>query len=684
MPKEGFDFAGYATRNNVRCSDGTIIRPGCFHEMDGKTVPLVYQHNHNSIGQVLGHCEMEERPDGMYCYAYCNDSEGGQMAKEAVAHGDINAFSIWANNLKRNANDILHGTIREVSLVLSGADRTALIDTVVAHGEESPDEAEIQFLGGYADMMTDDEYFAHADDEDEIDEEETPKKKKKPVKSVEPEEEDEDEDSDDEEDDDDETVQDVLNTFSKKQRDVLNYIVGKALQEGKKGGSVAHADTEEEDEDKDEDEDSDDEETIQDVLNTFSKKQRDVLNFIVGKAIEDTKKGSSNKSEEDEEMKHNAFDEYGDGASRRDYISHEQLAELMRNSKNYGGSLKEAFRDAEDQGYISHDATAGTDYGIENIDYLFPDARAINPKPDFISRNMDWVDGVLSAVHRTPFSRVKSIHANITEDEARARGYIKGKVKKEEVFSLIKRSTYPQTIYKKQKLDKDDIDDITDFSVVEWLKAEMQLMLREEIARAILIGDGRLTSDDDHIKEENVRPVFNDADLYDVKVAVEVPANATDDEKAKALIKAVLKSRKLYKGTGNPVLYTTEDDLTNMLLLENGIGERLYKSEAEVATAMRVARAQTVTPMEGLQIEISSEDGSTKTKYDVAGILVNLADYNVGTNGGAKTDFFDDFDIDVNQYKYLYETRLSGALVTPYSAMTYYFKPATTSTTTSG
>ena len=370
-------------------------------------------------------------------------------------------------------------------------------------------------------------------------------------------------------------------------------------------------------------------------------------------------------------MKHNVFEDYGAADEGREYISHDDMTNIMELTQRTG-KLSQAF----DEYYGDDESIAHADqsYGIENIDYLFPEAKMIDNQPAFYQRDMGWVDKVLSSVHKTPFSRVKSVLANITEDEARAKGYIKGKLKKEEVFSLLKRVTTPQTIYKKQKLDKDDIDDITEFDVVAWVKAEMQVMLREEVARAILIGDGRLASDEDKIKEENIRPVFNDSDLYTIKYAVEIPENATDDQKAKALLKAQLKARKQYKGSGNMTFYTKEDELTNVLLLENGIGERMYKSEAEVATAMRVTAIQPIEVMDGLQIEVAEGDGATKTKYDVAGIDVNLADYNVGTNGGAKTDFFDDFDLNTNTQICLYETRMSGALVKPLSAITFYYK----------
>ena len=363
-------------------------------------------------------------------------------------------------------------------------------------------------------------------------------------------------------------------------------------------------------------------------------------------------------------MKHNAF---ADGEqTTKNVLSHAEFQEIKKVGRQMG-SLRAAFEQAESEGVIEH---ADGDYGVVNLEYLFPEAKTINTTPEFIQRDMDWVQKVLGATHHTPFSRVKSIFADITEDDARARGYIKGKLKKDEVFSLLKRTTDPQTIYKKQKLDKDDIDDIIDMNIVAWIKAEMQVMLKEEIARAILIGDGRLSSSDDKIQESHIRPVYNDADLYTIKVPVNVPANADEDVIAKALIKAMVKSRKLYKGSGNPTFFTTDDYLTDALLLEDGIGHRLYDSEAKVATAMRVKEVVPVEVMEGKTIEIDEE--GTKKAYPLIGTYVNLSDYNVGTNGGAKTDFFDDFDIDFNQYKYLYETRMSGALIKPFSAVSFY------------
>lgn len=739
-----YDFAGWAARNDVRCSDGTVIRNGCFADQDGEQVPLVWMHNHNEVGQVLGHAILRNVPGkGVRIEGFFNDTDSGKQAKELVKNKDISALSIFANHLRRGVNDsrdILHGQIKEVSLVIGGADPTAQIDTILAHGDECDDQAIIWGFGHPE--------IAHADEDEEEDDmanknEETVKdvfdtltdKQKKAVAIIvdqilqdqkggksndsdeevqhvdDPDEEDDEDEVDDESDeeddvedadeedlkpapkavkkkgkvppqfvkhakedeadDDEETVKDVYETLNDKQKKVVQFLVGKAVEDAK-GGSVKHADAPEAD-----DETSKDGETVKDVYDTLNEKQKKVVAFLVGKALEDAK-GNKNNSEEEDTVKHNVFD--GEARRGSDVISHDDMMNLIRSAKTVGGgSLKEAFHMGLEDGTLAHAdthpgyGTAGEDYGMENVDYLFPDARAIDNTPALVTRNMDWVDGVLNATHKTPFARVKSIAANVTEEEARARGYIKGKYKKEEVFSLLKRATYPQTIYKKQRLDKEDINDITEFDVIAWLKAEMQLMLREEVARAILIGDGRTTDDEGKINEQNIRPVATDSDFFTIKVPVEISASATDDEKAKALMKAQLKARKEYKGSGNLTFYTTDDTLTMLLLQENTIGERLYKSEAEIASAIRVSKIVPVEPMEGMQIEITGSDGSAKTKYDIAGVDVNLVDYNIGTNGGAKTEFFDDFDLDFNQQICLYETRMSGALTKPYSAITFYW-----------
>lgn len=570
---ERFDFSGWATRNNLKCSDGRTIRKDAFKDNNGQKVPLVWNHQHNEPFNILGHALLENREEGVYAYCTFNDTEAGQNAKQLVEHGDVSALSIYANQLKQHGGDVIHGSIREVSLVLAGANPGAFIDSIICHGEESEEEA-IIYTG-------EDIYLSHADNE-EMKEEKPMEDTKKMEKSEKPEGE--------------KTVKDVFDTLTEEQKTVVYALIGQAL------------------EGKDEPDDYEDED------------------------------------EEDNNMKHNVFDQ--DEMMQGNVLSHSDMEEIFSDAKRTG-SLKESF--------LAH--AEGT-YGIDAIDTLFPEPKSMNTPPEFIKRDTNWVTGVINGVHHTPFSRIKSMFANITEDEARAKGYIKGNLKKEEVFTLLKRTTTPTTIYKKQKLDRDDIIDITDFDVVAWIKSEMRMMLDEEIARAILVGDGRLTSDDDHISETNIRPIWKDDDLYTIKTKITVDASATDDDKAKAVIKAAVKSRKNYKGSGNPVLYTTEDFLTNCLLLEDTQGYRLYKSEQDVATAMRVSRIVTVPVMENL----SRTDSESKTR-NLVGIIVNLNDYNVGADKGGAVNMFDDFDIDYNQQKYLMETRCSGALIKPYSAI---------------
>ena len=567
---ERFDFSGWATRNNLKCSDGRTIRKDAFKDNNGQKVPLVWNHQHNEPFNILGHALLENREEGVYAYCTFNDTEAGQNAKQLVEHGDVSALSIYANQLKQHGGDVIHGSIREVSLVLAGANPGAFIDSIICHGEESEEEA-IIYTG-------EDISLSHADNED--------LKEEKPM----------------------EDTKKVENKTDNK--------------------------------------------TVKDVFDTLTEEQKTVVYALIGQALESagaTDENDKNDDEEDNNMKHNVFDQ--DEMMQGNALSHSDMEEIFSDAKR-AGSLKEAF--------LAHNAT----YGIDQIDTLFPEPKSMNTPPEFIKRDTNWVAGVINGVHHTPFSRIKSMFANITEDEARAKGYIKGKLKKEEVFTLLKRTTTPTTIYKKQKLDRDDIIDITDFDVVAWIKSEMRMMLDEEIARAILVGDGRMTSDDDHINEANIRPIWKDDDLYTIKTKITVDASATDDDKAKAVIKAAVKSRKDYKGSGNPVLYTTEDFLTNCLLLEDTQGYRLYKSEQDVATAMRVSRIVTVPVMENL----SRTDSESKTR-NLVGIIVNLNDYNVGADKGGAVNMFDDFDIDYNQQKYLMETRCSGALIRPYSAI---------------
>lgn len=569
--KGNYDFGGWATRNNLKCSDGRIIRKDAFKHNSGNTVPLVWNHVHNDPLNILGHAVLENRNEGVYAYCTFNNTDAGQNAKELVKHGDISALSIYANRLKQNGGDVLHGEIREVSLVLAGANPGAFIDSVLAHGEESEDSAVI-YTG-------EDICLSHSDESDNKEEEEN-----------------------------------------------MN------------DENLEHS-----------------EKTVAEVFETLNEEQKTAVYAMLGVAMEQGSEENQNEEKDDENeggnnMKHNAFE--GTDNNKENTLQHSDMEAIISDAKRYG-SIKESA--------LAH--------GIGNVEYLFPEAKTLNNPPEFISRDMNWVQKVMSKTHHTPFSRIKSQFANITEDEARAKGYIKGKLKKEEVFSLLKRTTTPTTIYKKQKMDRDDVVDITDFDVIAWLKGEMRMMLDEEIARAILIGDGRLPSDDDHINEQHIRPVWTDEDLFTVKCKIEAEKGATADDKAKAFIKCAVKSRKNYKGSGNPVLFTTEDVLTDCLLLEDQIGRKLYNSVSDLATALRVSEIITVPVMEG-----AKRQSSTGEKLELLGLIVNLSDYNVGADKGGAVNMFDDFDIDYNQQKYLIETRCSGALVKPYSALAIEFK----------
>lgn len=564
-----YDFSGWATRNNLKCSDGLTIIKDAFKGNNNKKVPLVWNHQHNDPLNILGHAVLENRDEGVYAYCTFNDTEAGQVAKSVVEHGDVCALSIYANQLKKKGQNVIHGAIREVSLVLAGANPGAFIDSIIKHGEASDEEA-IIYTG-------EDITLCHANDEEDLDLEHKEDQMNKEEKDLEL-----------EHAEDEETVSDVFETLSEKQKTVVYALIGQALEEA--AGS---------DDDKD---------------------------FKGGK----------------ENMKHNVFD--NDNNDQGDVLSHADIQAVFDDARRYG-SLKDSV--------LQH--------GIEDIEYLFPDAQNVTATPTFVSRDMGWVQKVMKGVHNTPFSRIKSLFADITEDDARAKGYIKGELKKEEFFSLLKRTTTPTTIYKKQKLDRDDVVDITDFDVVAWLKAEMRLMLDEEISRAILVGDGRLSSSDDKINEQNIRPIYTDDDLYSIKAAVKVAKGANSDVKAKAFIRAAIKARKEYKGSGEPSLYTTEDVLTDCLLLEDTTGRVIYESIEKLATALRVKEIVTVPVMDSLV--------RTAAELPLMGIIVNLVDYNVGADKGGAVNMFDDFDIDYNAQKYLIETRCSGALVKPYSAI---------------
>ena len=581
---EKYDFSGWATRNDLRCSDGRIIRRDAFKDCDGKTVPLVWNHNHNDPNNILGHALLKNRPEGVYAYGKFNDSESGKVAKLLVDHGDISSLSIMANQLKQNGGDVLHGVIREVSLVLAGANPGAFIDTVVAHSDDV-DETAIIFTGEYIE-------FEHSED---LEGEDTGM---------------------------------TDNIKDEKVEEKITHADG----DGKTDNST---------------------ETVADVFNTLTDKQKKVVYALIGEAINSQ---NGDDTEEESEVKHNVFDKDTEIREDDTVLSHEAQMEIIGDAKRYG-SMKESA--------LAH--------GIDDVEWLFPDYKELNNPPTFIQRDMAWVSKVMNAARHSPFSRIKTTFADITEDEARARGYIKGKMKKEEFFSLLKRTTDPQTIYKKQKMDRDDVVDITSFDVISWLKSEMRMMLNEEIARAILVGDGRLASDDDKIQENHIRPIWKDEDLYTIKARVTPTGTGsagavTEDDKAKAFIRAAIKARKDYKGSGSPVLFTTEDMLTDMLLLTDEMGRDLYTSEAQLATKLRVREIITVPVMENLSRTSGSDD------LALMGIIVNMTDYNIGADRGGAVSMFEDFDIDYNQQKYLIETRCSGALIKPYSAIALEIK----------
>ena len=578
MAYEGYDFAGYATRYGVPCADGRIIDKTAFLQNNGKKVPLVYNHQHNDISNVLGHAFLECREDGVYAYGYFNDTDRGVEAKNQVIHGDLDSLSIWANRLQESGNPprkhVAHGDIKELSLVLAGANPGAFIEEIVAHSDEE----------GY-------EAFIYSGD------------------SIE-----------------------------------LNHSEGDTEKEDKQ---MADTNNEQEPESK----------SAKEVFDEMTEEQKQVAIAIAGQAVEEALKEHGIDPEKDdddeggEEMGHSCFDNTGEDTN---VLSHDDMVTIVKEAEKTG-RMSDAF--------LAH--------GIENIEYLFPDAQTINGAPDFIKRNDEWVNDVMNNVHHTPFSRIKSVFADITEDDARAKGYIKGKLKKEEVFSLLKRTTTPQTIYKKQKIDRDDYIDIVDLDVVAWIKTEMRMMLDEEIARAILVGDGRLASSDDKISEDHIRPIWTDADLYTIKAAVDITKDTTSAEIAKAFIVEAIRSRVQYKGSGTPTLYAPDTIITECLLLEDKNGRMIYDTLDKLATVLRVSKIVPVPVMENL-----ARTKETFT-YKLLGIIVNLKDYNVGADKGGAVNMFDDFDIDYNAMKYLIETRCSGAMIKPYGAIAIETKIAT-------
>ena len=606
MKKIAYDFGGYATKVGFKCSDGRTILQNAFQDNDGQTVPLVWQHMHNEPSNILGHAILENRQDGVYAYCSFNNSANAKDAKEAISHGDIKALSIYANSLVEKGKNVVHGAIREVSLVIAGANPQAYIDNLAfqhADGSIVADDAEAIIC------VYDDIY--HSD---------TKENKNEPP------------------------VDDKV--LSRKD---------------KKGESRKDKKGDDEDEDEDEDEAIDDEETLADIFDTLNEKQKNVVYAMLARALENVDDDETedadgevkqSKIKGDSDMKKNLFDQTTPEEDKKNALSHDAMKNILTDAQRQG-SLKAAF--------LAH---AG--YGITNIDYLFPDATTVTPTPNYIKRDNDWVKDVFGTAHHSPFARIKTVAADITADEARAKGYQKGNQKMDEIITLLKRVTSPTTVYKKQKLDRDDVVDITDMDVVAWLKLEMRMMLEEEISRAILVGDGRSSASDDKINETNIRPIYNDDPLYSVKVLI------TDAMTTSQQIDAMILARKDYKGSGNPVFFSTPDAIGNMLLLKDSTGRRLYNTITDLAAALRVSKIVEVPVLENV-IRVITPATSTEagSGAELVGIEVNMKDYYVGADKGGAVNMFDDFDIDYNQYKYLIETRCSGALVLPYSALVF-------------
>lgn len=583
MDYSKYHFGGYATRNDIVCTDGRIIRKDAFKHNHGKKVPLIWNHDHSTPEAVLGEAVLEHRDDGVYAYGTFNDTEAGQHAKKLVEIGNVRSLSIYANKLKQVAKDVFHGDICELSLVLAGANPGAFVDTVMAHGDGEEDGLIINYDESAIVI-----YHSAEPEKEEIIEHSEEKKEEK-----------------------------TMGDIKKSEGDLTVGEVWEGIQK------------------------------------KLDETEMNVIYAIIGQAQEDFQGGES--------MKQNVFE---NDTTENSLMHSEIVANALADMKRYGSLKESLLAHSTDTEYAEISQT----YGINGTDYLFPEAKNLNTPPEFIKRDTGWVSKVMSGVHHSPFSRIKSMFADITEDDARARGYIKGKLKKEEVFGLLKRTTTPTTIYKKQKLDRDDVIDITDFDVVAWLRAEMRMMLDEELARAFLVGDGRNMSSDDKINEQHIRPIWTDEDLFTIKTSIKVKSTDDSEKRAKAFIRGIIKSRKNYKGSGEPTLYTTEDVLTDCLLIEDATGRIIYDSVQKLASVLRVKEIVTVPVLEGLK---RTTDESKEV--ELAGIIVNLKDYNVGADKGGAVNMFDDFDIDYNAQKYLIETRCSGALIKPYSAIAVEF-----------
>ena len=655
-----YDFSGWATRNDILCTDGRTIRKDAFKECDGKTVPLVWNHQHNDPENVLGHAMLRNMDEGVFAYCSFNDTQKGQSAKLMVEHGDVDSLSIYANKLKQQGGNVLHGEIKEVSLVLAGANAGAHIVDVIRHGEVMEDEC-VLFSGEEISIE-------HADDMEDA------KPDPKTVKA--------------EEDDDEETVADVFDTLSEKQKKVVYALIAQALGE-REGGEAKHADND------DSDEADDDEETVGDVIDSLTEKQKKVVYALIAEALQSKEAKHSDEDEDDEEFSDEEDDESDESEEENDEddddenenedsnnIEHTEGGnEMNRNIFEGTTNDTEILTHAEQEEIINEAKRNGSlkdavlAHGITSIGEAYPDAKSTSDRPQYISQDQKWVSKVLNGVHHTPFARIKSLYADITAESARAKGYYtKGSQKAEETIALLKRATEPTTVYKLQKLDRDDVIDITDFDVVAWLKEEMRIKLNEELARAYLIGDGRTAGAADKINEDKIRPIWKMEDLFAINATFEVAANATESDIAKAMIKAAVKGFDDYDGSGNTTLFIASNALSNLLLLEDGFGHRLYKSKEELATAMLVDDIVAVPDMKNKTrtVTISNVD---HTRY-LAGIIVDLRDYNVGMDKGGQINWFDDFDINFNKQEYLIETRQSGTLVKPKSAIVLEYEVA--------
>ena len=649
-----YDFGGYATKYNIKCADGRTIRPGAFSDCDGMEIPLVYQHVHSNPMNVLGHAKLEHREDGVYAYCSFNDTESGQHMKKVVEHGDVKCLSIYANRLKQQGSDVLHGLINEVSVVLKGANPGAMIQNVsFAHAD------------GF-EYESDEDAIIHSGDpielEDSSDE----------VEEIEHSEESEDiEHADDENqngssEDSDETIGDIIDGMSEKKRKVFDFLVAASVDEGitedvKVEEEVQHAEGE-----------SSKEETVQDIYDTFTDKEKMALEYVIGRMQEETNEEVD--VEVDEKVEHsdegddcfmykNVFDQTETKEAPFE-LTHSDMVAIVESAKHGNGSLKDAICHYVGETFDVPEGTTDAEilaHSVEAIDILFPEAKLGSANPELISRPMDWVGEVWNATKKSPFARVKSIAADITADEARARGYQKGKKKIEEVVKLLKRKTTPQTVYKLQKLDRDDVIDATELDVVAWLKQEMRMMLNEELSRAILIGDGREDQDESKISEDNIRPVYTDDDLYTIKKDVKITSEMDRLEKSDAIVDAAIEARADYMGSGSPVMYASTTTINMMLLARDKVGHRLYKTVTELADACRVSKIVEVPIFD----KATREEGSKS----LLALIVNLNDYTVGADRGGEVNLFDDFDINYNKYEYLIETRCSGALTKPYSAI---------------